>query len=351
MRRYRQVWAYYDWGSKHRRSRRGQRLITRAAEGGSPLAMEELFLLHGHSPGGRPRVRRSAYWLRRLVRSALKRNPLAARLLAGSWLPYSHWPIPVNFSRALSWLRLAVRGGDCHAHYLLDQWFRAPTDEGMAYRRWLRMPATESSLTFLNQIAEAGNAEAVIMLTAIHHESGSKPNRELHDHWRKRLRQAAESGSAEAQYEISSEYLSADAGGPHYDRVKYWLMKAAENGHAEAAFDLWAGSAAMEITSEERYYWLDKAAELKHPDALVLKARSFWRDERRKALKLIEEAARGHQPPALADVDKLRRLRHTDRRASRAPRNVAGFRPGNLRWQKHQFQPRYFAWGYLAQRA
>jgi len=94
-----------------------------------------------------------------------------------------------------------------------------------------------------------------------------------------KLRQAAELGDAEAQYDLAYLYYKADSdpsitGVIHSDKLAAdWYRKAAQQGHARAQYNmavLYLKGHGVERDPVEAYAWLLQSSSNGHEDSLVL---------------------------------------------------------------------------------
>ena len=94
-----------------------------------------------------------------------------------------------------------------------------------------------------------------------------------------KLRQAAELGDPEAQYDLAYLYYKADSdpnitGVIHSDKLAaQWYRKAAQQGHARAQYNmavLYLKGHGVERDPVEAYAWLLQSSENGHEDSLVL---------------------------------------------------------------------------------
>ena len=79
------------------------------------------------------------------------------------------------------------------------------------------------------------------------------------------IREAAERGNAQAQFELADWYYENDN-----ERAVYWLRKAAEQEHAEAQYSLgffYEQGIGVDKNETKALYWWRKAAEQEHPEA------------------------------------------------------------------------------------
>ena len=123
----------------------------------------------------------------------------------------------------------------------------------------------DAALRELRPLAEQGLADAQYMLAmAAWPERADIRDQEVREWFEK----AADQGHADAQYELGSDLLHDDHDLP---RSKSWLLAAAEQGHAEACMNLCYLEIEFGLGEPEGIKWYRRARELGHPhDAFFL---------------------------------------------------------------------------------
>lgn len=167
----------------------------------------------------------------------------------------------------------------------------------------------------LNNLGNAGNVPAQIMLGALYNKGGAvERNDKMAAAW---FEKAANQGNAEAQYQLGHLYENSQLS-KDYKAAANWYQKAAQQGSAKAQARLgvfyaegmgvnenaneailWSGKAALQGNADAQYWfglgymqgkrapkdtqiamgWLSKAAAQGHTDALLLMARAYERGE------------------------------------------------------------------------
>jgi hypothetical protein len=119
----------------------------------------------------------------------------------------------------------------------------AQYETGLCYLKGLGITSDrKKAAKWLQSAAEQNHAEAMYELALISKEDGSAD-------WKSQLTNAANLGSANAQYALYKETNEKD-----------WLVKAATNRHADALYDM----ASLESDSKKKLEWLDLAASNGH---------------------------------------------------------------------------------------
>lgn len=119
----------------------------------------------------------------------------------------------------------------------------AQYETGLCYLKGLGITSDQKKAAkWLQSAAEQNHAEAMYELALISKEDGSAD-------WKSQLTNAANLGSANAQYALYKETNEKD-----------WLVKAAANRHADALYDM----ASLESDSKKKLEWLDLAASKGH---------------------------------------------------------------------------------------
>jgi TPR repeat protein len=101
-------------------------------------------------------------------------------------------------------------------------------------------------------------------------KAGGRQNQRLAIHW---LQKSTQAGCLRAQSWLGLAYASEPL--LHWDKARYWLEKAAENGQANAMFFLgmWADSGwTGPENSADALFWFSKAAQLGHQRAALREA-------------------------------------------------------------------------------
>jgi len=127
------------------------------------------------------------------------------------------------------------------------------------------------------------------------------------------LRDAAEAGDANAQYDLAYTLLRQKGQQRDYIEIVRWLRRAAENGHPNAQYSLalrYLFGQGVETSNETAVYWLKKSAEQEFADAqFSLGLRYYWGQGIEKDLNLarhwFQQAAQQQQPKALEYLAKL----------------------------------------------
>lgn len=87
----------------------------------------------------------------------------------------------------------------------------------------------------------------------------------------KQVEEKAIAGSPEAQHDLAAVYTAGHAGvHQDYKRAAYWFRKAADQGVANAAYNLgvlYHQGLGLSPNMDEAIYWYDRAAQLGHPEA------------------------------------------------------------------------------------
>lgn len=124
-------------------------------------------------------------------------------------------------------------------------------------------------------------------------------------YWMGRLTDQAEAGCGEARWELYEHYLTDNALGVPFlhkgtkfwsEPAQRWLMAAVESENPAAMFELAlryeAGYGGFKKNVRKFRHWLTKAVAAKHPQALVHKSFSYFRNGKptKRAVALLEQA-------------------------------------------------------------
>jgi len=176
-------------------------------------------------------------------------------------------PSSYNYEKATSWYLKAALLNNTEAQYALSQlsaergfddghyvWIRkaAENGNGKAMVKLFTKSDEEEAKKWFSKIVESGDPETLIELGRVLLKGGEQREEAI-----RLLRQAAEQGFAEAQYNLGVAYAKSDA-----TEAKTWLRKAGENGNANLQYRVAEAFGQYPLSDyAEAKIWFSRAAE------------------------------------------------------------------------------------------
>ena len=242
--------------------------IRRAAEGGHAEATVALIERYLGVDGSEPDGLEAARW----VRGQAEGGSAAAQLLLGK-MHQAGTGVAQSMPEAVRWIRAAAEQGSADAERQLGLLYRTgagvPADE-MQASRWYHAqgPAGtlgEDAMQRLREAAENGSAAAQYFIAAAHYEldrfhgaTGLEPARYLD-----MLRAAAEGGEARAQHYVGLVHFNGYGVRQDRGEARRWLRRGAEQGDDSSALllsEMLAGGIGGAPDAGESARWLGAVA-------------------------------------------------------------------------------------------
>lgn len=164
------------------------------------------------------------------------------------------------------------------------------------------------ALAWLRHRADRNDISEQIRLIVIYTEGrrkgrkGPRRNWKRRAYWVRRLKKLARTGNSAAQFEFGWGCVFGQGFRQNKLRAKFWLVRAADNGHAESQTILHSWCREFGLGEERGRAWFLRAVRSGYADALWEHSFEFFTEDGRplpKAIGLIREAARKGSPPAI----------------------------------------------------
>lgn len=257
--------AYQDGSGVKRDKKLAVEMTMKAAECGHSPAQRRLGNFYSKGEGVAKDTVLADAWYKKAfdtaTKDADKGSTDSMKLLASMYA--NGTGVEKDVGKAVEWYERAAEAGSAYDKQRLAYQFETgvtlPRNLEKA-EEWRRKAAAE-----FRQLADKGDPEAQRELGSIYDLGLGVPedNKKAMEWYRK----AAEQGDAEAQYEIGDFYLGSQN---QLEQVMKWYMKAAENGHAGAAYDL-GMLCEMGGEIDKAILWYKKVVELEMTDCAVSK--------------------------------------------------------------------------------
>ena len=156
----------------------------------------------------------------------------------------------------------------------------------------------EEAARLMEQCAKEGDPVACYFMALWYRDGeGVRASVALSEYWMKEMVRIAESGNAEAQWELGQSLRFGNVFPCDIRRANYWLDRAAENGWGEAqhhlAWYLETGQYTYAQDKEAAERWYQRAFEQDHPETLYTFALREFKGGKitEKAIALLNRAA------------------------------------------------------------
>jgi TPR repeat protein len=164
--------------------------------------------------------------------------------------------VPKNIEQAVHWVRQAAQRGLTAAQYLLGTRY----ENGAGVEQ-----SPHQALHWYSKAAEQGHIKAIVRMGKLYAEPHEPQAAEL-------FRQAALTGSADAQYALGQAYAAGRGLEQNFELAVRWLTDAAVQGFSAAQYDLaemYAKGQGVTQNQELALDWYQQAADQDHLGALV----------------------------------------------------------------------------------